>query len=107
MLEPRGKHRDLTKTLVVEEGWVQKSVCDIVWLDEKTGGGCNEEEGAGKQMGKGPTRRRKIGSGEEETRHTAEPGNWEERAKQQTKFGSGKEESRLTLWERVNGRKAN
>ena len=42
------KHRNVTRKLVVEGGWVQKRLYDIGWSDEKKCRGCNKEEGTEK-----------------------------------------------------------
>ena len=39
------KHRNVTRKLVVEGGWVQKRFCDIGWSDEKKCRGRDKEEG--------------------------------------------------------------
>ena len=38
------KHCNVTRKLVVEEGWVQKRLYDIDWSDEKKCRGCTKEE---------------------------------------------------------------
>ena len=43
-----GKHRNVTRKLVVEGDWMLKRLCDIGWSDEKTCRGCNREEGTEK-----------------------------------------------------------
>ena len=39
------EHRNLVRKLVVEGGWVQKSMYDIGWLDEKKCRACDKAEG--------------------------------------------------------------
>ena len=43
-----GKHRNVTRKLVVEGDWMLKRLYDIGWSDEKTCRGCNREEGTEK-----------------------------------------------------------
>ena len=42
------KHRNVTRKLVVEGGWVQRRWHDTGWSDEKKCRGCNKEEGTDK-----------------------------------------------------------
>ena len=43
------KHRNVARKLVLEEGWVQKKLFDIVWSDESECQACHKEEGTEKQ----------------------------------------------------------
>ena len=42
------KHRNVTRKLVMEGGWVQERSYDIGWSDDKKCRGCNKEEGTEK-----------------------------------------------------------